>query len=114
MATVNITVDSDADFYRIFQYQTLDGDPVDITGAVLWMMLRRHAKDEAAVLRVGSDTGEIVLIDPVNGKWTMLIKKEELERMETGDFDQSLIMEINGRKNSVWSGLFTINPGPSR
>jgi hypothetical protein len=114
MTIVNITVDNDADFYRVFQYQMVSGTPIDITGAVMWMMLRRHAKDEAAVLRLGTDTGEIVLVDPVNGKFSVRIMQESLERLGLGDFDHSMIALIASYKRSIWSGTLTNNPGPSR
>lgn len=114
MAIVNITVDNDADFYRVFQYQTISGVPIDITGAAMWMMLRRRAEDQVAVMRLGTDTGEIVLVDSVNGKFSVLIRQEELERLGLGDFDQSMIMDIAAFKRSIWSGVLTNNAGPSR
>jgi hypothetical protein len=114
MATVNITVMNDADFYRTFVYQTTADVPIDITGASMQMMLRRHARDEVALLRLGTDTGEIVLIDAVNGKFTVRITQYELERLDLGDYDHSLIMTRGGMKTSIWSGILTNNPGPSR
>jgi ligand-binding sensor domain-containing protein len=114
MTTVNITVDNDADFYRVFSYQTISGVPIDITGANMWMMLRRHAKDEAAVMRLGTDTGEIVLVDPVNGLFSVRIMQSKLVRLGLGDFDQSMIASIAEFKRNIWSGTFTNNPGPSR
>ena len=53
MAIVNITTQNDADFCRPFALQATDGTPIDMTGASLEMMLRRHAADETAVLRLG-------------------------------------------------------------
>ena len=114
MTVVNITVENDADFYRVFQYMTLSGLPIDITGATMWMMLRRHARDEAAVLRLGTDTGEIVLVDPVNGKFSVRIRQETRERLGLGEFDQSMIASISTYKRNIWSGVLTNNPGPSR
>ncbi|SRR5580765_2161590 len=114
-ATVNITVNNDADFYRVFQYVVATtSDPIDITGARMWMMLRRHARDSVAVMRLGTDTGEIVITDAVNGKWTIFIPQEELERLGTGEFDHSLIMDWHGLKDDLWTGKFTNNPGASR
>ncbi|MET3969083.1 hypothetical protein [Bradyrhizobium sp. S3.9.1] len=114
MTVVNITVDNDADFYRVFSYQTISGQPIDMTGCSMWMMLRRHAKDEAAVMRLGTDTGEIVLVDAVNGLFSVRIMQADLERLGLGDFDQSMIASIQNYKRGIWSGLFTNNPGPSR
>ena len=114
MTTVNITVDNDADFYRVFQYQMVSGTPIDITGASFVMMLRRHAKDEAAQLRLGSDTGEIAIVDATNGKFSVRIAQETLERLGLGDFDHSNVMTLAGFKTSIWTGKFTNNPGAAR
>ena len=114
MTTVNITVDNDADFYRVFQYQMVSGTPINITGAFFVMMLRRHAKDEAAQLRLGSDTGEIVVIDGANGKFSVYIAQATLERLGLGDFDHSNVMTLAGLKTNIWTGKFTNNPGAAR
>jgi len=114
MTVVNITVENDADFYRAFQYQTVSGVPIDITGAAMVMMLRRHAEDQTALLRLGTDTGEIVLVDPLNGIFSVRIMQIALERLGLGDFAHSNIMSKDGFKRAIWSGTFTNNPGPSR
>jgi len=114
MAIVNITVENDADFYRVFQYQTVAGVPINITGTAFEMMLRRHAKDEVAVMRLATDTGEIVLTDPTQGKFSVLIRQENLERLGLGEYDHSNIMTRGGYKTKIWSGLFTNNAGPTR
>lgn len=117
MAIVNITVENDADFYRGFQYQSSGGTPIDMTGAELEMMLRRHAEDVEALLRLGTDTGEIFITDHVNGYFTVMITHDELQRLGLGTFDHSNIMTMasaGGLKTKVWSGTITINAGPTR
>jgi hypothetical protein len=119
MAIVNITVENDADFYQLFQYVMTNEDgsigaPIDITGALLVMMLRRHAADETALLRLGTDTGEFVITDPVNGYFTLMIKQPALEQLGLGSFDHSNIMTLGGVKTKIWSGTIIINPGPTR
>jgi hypothetical protein len=115
MTIVNITVSNDADFKRSFRYITVDGDPIDMSGCTLEMMFRRHASDAAAVMRLGTDTGEIVYLDPVNGTFTITIEQDNLVRLGLGDFDQSNIMtDKTGAKIRIWSGTFTNNPGPTR
>jgi len=115
MAIVNITVENDADFYRMFQYVTVDSTtPINITGASLEMMLRRNAADVDAVLRLGTDTGEIVITDPVNGFFTVKIVQDTLERLGLGSFDHSLIMTLAGLKTRIWGGTLTNNAGPTR
>jgi hypothetical protein len=114
MATVNITVENDADFYRLFQYVMASGPPINMTGASLEMMLRRHAEDVEALLRLGTDTGEIVLTDPVNGYFTVMIRQDALERLGLGSFDHSNIMTLGGLKTKIWNGTLTNNAGPTR
>jgi hypothetical protein len=115
MAIVNITVENDADFYQMFQYvMATAGTPIDMTGASLEMMLRRHAEDVDALLRLGTDTGEIVLTDPVNGYFTVLITQDQLAQLALGSYDQSNIMTLGGRKTKIWNGTVIINAGPTR
>ncbi len=114
MAIVNITVENDADFYRAFSYQTVSGVPIDITGAALEMMLRWNAADDTAVLRLGTDTGDFVLTDPVHGIFTLLISQPTLQQLALGTYDHSNIMTRGGGKTKIWSGQITINAGPTR
>jgi hypothetical protein len=113
-AIVNITVENDADFYRAFQYQTVSGVPIDLTGSALEMMLRWSAADETAVLRLGTDTGEFVLTDPVHGTFTLLISQSKLEQLALGTYDHSNIMSLGSGKTKIWSGQLTINAGATR
>jgi hypothetical protein len=119
MAIVNITVQNDADLYQLFQYVSVNpdgsiGQPINMTGASLEMMLRRHASDETAVLRLATDSGEFVLTDPTDGYFTLKVVQSVLEQLGLGSFDQSNIMTLGGLKTSVWRGTFVINPGPTR
>ena len=114
MAIVNITTENDADFYRTFVWQTVAGAPIDMTGGTLEMMLRRRAQDETALLRLGSDTGEIKLTDPVHGQFTVRIAQLTLQQLGLGDFDQSNIFTRGGYKVRIWSGTLTNNAGPTR
>ena len=114
MAIVNIITENDADFYRTFVWQTLAGDPIDMTGMTLEMMLRRHAEDQTAVLRLATDTGEIALTNPAAGQFTVRIAQATLEILGLGDFDQSNIATRNGYKVRIWSGTLTNNAGATR
>lgn len=112
--TVNITTQNDADFYRSFALETVDGAPINLSGATMEMMLRRHAADATAMLRLGTDTGEIVLTSPGSGQFSVKITQDMLLRLGLGDFAQSNIMTLNGIKWCVWNGTLTNNAGPSR
>ena len=114
MAVVNITTENDADFYRTFIWQTVALAPIDLTGGTMEMMLRRRAEDETALLRLATDTGEIVFTDPINGQFTVRIDQLTLARLGLGDFDQSNIFTRGGYKVRVWSGTLTNDAGPTR
>ena len=114
MATINISVTNDADFYRTFVWQTIAEDPIDLTGGTMEMMLRRRATDSVAVLRLGTDTEEIVFTDAVNGEFTVRISQYSLERLGLGDFDHSNIFSRARSKTRVWSGILTNKAGPTR
>jgi hypothetical protein len=114
MTIVNITVENDADFYQVFQYQTVDGVPINLTGASLEMMLRRHAEDSTVVLRLSTYTGEFYLVEPVTGTFSLRISQDVLEHLALGDFAHSNIMTLHGLKTRIWSGTFTNNAGPTR
>ena len=115
MAIVNITVANDADFNRQFQYvQQSDNSPIDLTGALLEMMLRANAADATAYLRLGTDTGEITLTDPVNGLFVVYISQATLAQLALGTYDHSNIMTVGTFKTRIWSGTFVINAGPTR
>lgn len=115
MAIVDITVANDADFNRQFQYVTAsDNTPIDITGAALEMMLRANATDATVYLRLGTDTGEITINDPVNGLFVVYISQATLAQLALGTYDQSNIMTLGGLKTRIWSGTFTNNAGPTR
>jgi hypothetical protein len=115
MATVNITVTNDADFYRMFQYLQASGAPINLTGVQMEMMLRRHAEDDVALLHISTGTGEVVIVDAPNGFFSVRITQDVLVRLPLGDYEHSLIMtQTAGNKHRVWSGAFTNNAGPTR
>ena len=114
MATVNITVENDADFYRSFVYQTKAGVPIDLTDVSMVMKLRRHAEDVNAFLTLSTDTGEIVITNATGGQFTIEIVQESLLELALGSYAQSLIMTINSIKKKIWSGSLIVEPGPSR
>jgi hypothetical protein len=115
MATVNITVDNDADFYRSFVYADTNSNPIDITGCSMVMKLRRNAEDATAFLTLSTDTGEITITDSVGGQFTILITQEDLLELALGPYVQSLVMTFaDSIRKQIWQGSLIVNPGPSR
>lgn len=114
MATVNITVENDADFYRTFIWQDANGVPIDLSNATFVMKARKNAVDATAYLVLATETGEIAILDGPNGQFSIRISQPRLLELSLGSYDQSLIVTMNTLKQRVWSGELTINPGPSR
>jgi hypothetical protein len=120
MAIVNITCENDADFYRAFVYQTVDSTgtiftPVDLTGNKLRMGLRRNATDVAEELLLTTENGALAFMDPTQGQFTVRITQSQLEQLQIGDYQHSLIRTtLAAEQYRIWSGSLTNNPGPSR
>ncbi|MCA1452824.1 hypothetical protein I6F35_06265 [Bradyrhizobium sp. BRP22] len=113
-AIVNITCENDADFYRSFNYVTVDGDPIDITGSALRMGVRRHAADVAEQMLLTTENGGLAIVNGPAGNFTVKMTQGQLVRMQTGDYEHSLILIDGASKTPIWSGALTINAGPSR
>jgi hypothetical protein len=113
-ATVNISTENDADFRRVFIYRTVDGVPIDLTGATFHMMLRLHVEDATVSFELTTENGRIVLTDAVNGQFELIILQIDLERLAAGAYQQSLIAAAGGAQWRIWRGTFTLALGPSR
>jgi hypothetical protein len=114
-STVTITTENDADFERSFIYQYSNGVPVDMTGASLRMMLRRHAEDVTALLKLTTPSSGLTIDDPTNGRFTVTITQAQLLELDPGQYDHSLIMTTpDGEQTRIWSGTLTNLEGPSR
>jgi hypothetical protein len=114
MAIVNITCENDADFIRGFVYQTVDGTPIDLTGNTMRMGIRKHAEDTTEQMELTTENGGLQITDAPNGMFTVYIAQEALERLQTGDYDHSLVRSAGSYQLRIWSGTFTNNAGPSR
>lgn len=134
-ATVNITVENDADFYQVFQYTLADGvTPISIVAATFTFGVRRSLADASALFKVtsagGSVTlngvaqpnGQIQIVDGPNGKFGLWIAKAQLQAAPLGTWSHSLLITQTAAAGAfpptlttpVWSGALTINQGASR
>jgi hypothetical protein len=125
-ATVNITVENDADFYQVFQYTLADGvTPISIIGATFLFGVRRSIGDAGMLFNVSSvasASGQIQIVDGPNGKFGLWIAKARLRAGPAGVWVQSMIITQPAAPSAfpptlstpIWNGSFTINPGASR
>ena len=114
MAIVNITCSNDADFYRQFVYQTIDGMPIDLTGSTLRMGIRQHAIDAKENILLTTENGALAIVDASNGKFTVWIAQAQLLTLPLGNYEHSLIRILGGMHFRVWSGTLANKPGASR
>ena len=118
MAIVSISTASDADFYKGFVYQTVDGDPISLAGCTMHMGIRRKAEDIAEVLLLTTENGGLIITDAANGKFTVWITQAQLEHLAPDDYVHSLIRTVATTDTTLnlemWSGTLTHAAGPSR
>ncbi|RXG91602.1 hypothetical protein [Bradyrhizobium zhanjiangense] len=115
MAIVNITIENDADFYRQFAYQLLDGTPISLAGNTLRMGIRHRAADRHEDLLLTTENGGLSIVDGPNGLFTVLITQDQLVHLPIGAYEHSLIRTISGGMQlRMWSGSLINNAGASR
>ena len=123
--SVDITVQTDADFYQQFQYMLPDNvTPIPIIAATFVFGVRRSIGDSNTLFRVTStlsSSGQIQIIDGPNGIFGLWIAQAQIAAAPVGTWSQSMI--INQPATSVfppalaipiWNGDLTITLGPSR
>jgi hypothetical protein len=115
MAIVNITVENDADFIRQFAYQTVSGAPIDLTGNKMKMGIRKRAEDIAEQMLLTTENGGLEITDAANGKFNVWLTNEQLVLLKIGEYAHSLVRIVpTGLTLRIWSGMLTVNAGPSR
>jgi len=115
MAIVNITTENDADFIRQFAYETVAGVPIDLTGNKLKMGIRKRAADIAEQMLLTTENGGLEITDAVNGKFNVWLTNEQLMLLKVGEYEHSLVRIVpTGLTLRIWSGMLTVNAGPSR
>jgi hypothetical protein len=115
MTIVNITTASDADFYRGFAYQDINGVGIDLTDSQLRMGVRKNVEDVTELLLLTTDYGGgISITDPPNGLFTVWITQEQLLNLPPDTYVHSLIRDFGPLHLEMWSGTITHEAGPSR
>jgi hypothetical protein len=66
------------------------------------------------VIELTTENGGIIITDPPNGKFTVAITQEQLERLPPGSYVHSLIRSVEGLELAMWYGTLTHAAGPSR
>lgn len=114
MTVVNITTVSDRDFYHSFTYKVQGGSGIDLRDVTMKMGVRKNAADVTELLSLTTENEAIVKIDALNGKFTLRITPQQLQRLPTGDYVHSLIGTLGGVAFAIWDGTMSHSAGPSR
>jgi hypothetical protein len=117
-AQVNIA--KNEDWIVAFVYQTDDGagtiTPIDLTGCLLMMEIRKHEADHEAIVSVDSDDNGITITNATGGAFTILIDRARLTRLSTGDYFTDLVRQIPANEivERIFEGTATVVEGTSR
>lgn len=117
-AQVNIA--KNEDWIVAFVYQTDDGagtiTPIDLTGSLLMMEIRKREADHEAVVSVDSDDNGITITNATGGAFTILIDRARLARLAAGDYFTDLVRQIPANEivERIFEGTATVVEGTSR
>lgn len=100
--TGGMNVAKNFDWVQAFILQA--GDlPVDLTGSVLRMIIRKHDTDHEALVSVTSEDGTIEITDPLAGAFTVLISRDKLKRLYPGNYVSDLVrLRPDGFQERLW------------
>ena len=113
---IDLVTYSDADLVRSFRYQLVDHTPINITGWILRMTVRRQADDPTAEFECSTINGRIWFNDATQGAFTLQIPYSILTILVPGDYQQSLIgtVPVTLLRREIWRGALTHAAGPTR
>jgi hypothetical protein len=114
MTIVNIMTASDADFYRGFAYQDINGVGIDLTDSKMHMGVRKNAEDAIEIFLLTTENGGITITDAVNGLFTVWITQAQLMELPPDTYVHSMIRDFGPLHLEMWSGTITHEAGPSR
>jgi hypothetical protein len=103
-----------------FLYQGVDSTgtiitPIDLTGSVLKLALRRQETDHEAVILVYSPDGGIEFSNPTQGQFQIVITRKLLLDVGAGSYFVDLVRLMpNGYQERVWEGVAIVVEGTTR
>ncbi|OGX06478.1 MAG: hypothetical protein A2Z88_03410 [Omnitrophica WOR_2 bacterium GWA2_47_8] len=102
MSKINLSEYRGDDIDYVFEFINGNGDPIDITGWVLFFTLKKSVNDDdsAALLKIDVASHS----DPVNGKSKITIPKESSDDL-AGDYVYDFqYKDSSGRVKTIMSG----------
>jgi hypothetical protein len=116
--TMNIAMNDD--WIVPFLYQTLGTDgvtltPIDLTGSVLKMEVRRSESDRNVVVSIFSPSNGIQITDAVGGEFTILMDRNRLSQLIPGSYVSDIVRLMpNGWQERLWEGTAAVVEGTTR
>lgn len=103
---LDIEIEQGATFELVFIYQDELGNPIDLTGMIARMQLRRQYKSAEILIELNTENGRIIF-DPYAGKITLRIEATDTEPLTgSGVYDLELIE--GSTVNRILEGSFNI------
>jgi hypothetical protein len=115
-----LSIAKNEDWIVPFVYASIGSDgvtttPINLTGSLLRLQLRKREADHIAVVQVESPDEGITITDVVNGAFTIVIEREDLVNVVAGDYVADFVRQMpNGLIERVFEGTATVVEGTTR
>jgi hypothetical protein len=113
-----MNIAKNADWVVPFLYGTLAADgvtiiPIDLTGSILKMEIKKQEGDNEGTVYVYSPDGGIFInTDPTTGQFWIVIDRDHSIRLGAGGYVADLIRLMpNGYQERLWEGTCTVVEG---
>jgi hypothetical protein len=102
------------DWVQAFIYGSVNSDtqvftPIDLTGSILRLMIKKNELDHEALVYVTSEDGSIEITDAPGGAFTIIIVRDKLRRLYVGSYVADLI-RVRAADDGMWERLWDASP----
>lgn len=117
--SAQMNISQNDDWIVPFQYSSIGTDgvtltPVDLTGSVMKLQIRKVEAEHEAIVSVMSPT-DITFDNAKQGQFTIHILRDKLARLPPGDYVSDLVrLMTSGWQERIFSATVTVVQGTSR
>jgi hypothetical protein len=118
--TMNIALNDDWIVPFLYAAYNSDGvttTPIDLTGSILKMELRKSETDHNVIISVSSapPAAGIQITNAVGGAFTVLLDRNRLSQLVPGNYVSDLVrLAPSGWQERLWEGTATVVEGTTR
>jgi len=104
------------DWSVTFKYTDAASAPIDLTGSIIKLEIRKLETDHTALVSVSSPVADgIDIPTPSSGQFTVLITRDQLARLAAGDYVVDMVrLAPDGMQERLWEGTATVVEGTTR